>query len=103
GRNSSVDPRPSSYQLKIHVYPEVRDPRDPWAFKEEMLLEDAIMANVNRAKKKKKCWVVCRTHRIGSVHHPRSDGILVSVPTVAPWGLAYLLTDATTQTETTED
>ncbi|GJV51561.1 hypothetical protein Tco_1447302 [Tanacetum coccineum] len=55
--------RPSSSQLKILVYPEVRDPRDPWASKEEMLLEDAIMAN----------------------------------------GLAILLTDAPTRTETTED
>ncbi|GJW90797.1 hypothetical protein Tco_0168350 [Tanacetum coccineum] len=95
--------RPSSSQLKIPVYPEVRDPRDPWAFKEEMLLEDAIMANVSRAEKKKKCRVVCRTHGIGSAHHPRSDGIPVSVPTVAPQGLAILLTDAATQTETTED
>ncbi|GJT88469.1 hypothetical protein Tco_1070186 [Tanacetum coccineum] len=82
---------------------EVRDPRDPWAFKEEMLLEDAIMANVSRAEKKKKCRVVCRTHGIGSAHHPRSDGIPVSVPTVAPQGLAILLTDAATRTETTED
>ncbi|GJT18846.1 hypothetical protein Tco_0877552 [Tanacetum coccineum] len=37
--------RPSSSQLKIPVYPKVRDPRVPWAFKEEMLLEDANMAN----------------------------------------------------------
>ncbi|GKA43898.1 gypsy type transposase [Tanacetum coccineum] len=95
--------RPSSSQLKIPVYPEVRDPRDPWAFKEEMLLEDAIMANVSRAEKKKKCRVVRRTHGIGSAHHPRTDGIPVSVPTVAPQGLAILLTDAATQTETTED
>ncbi|GKC59142.1 hypothetical protein Tco_1086740 [Tanacetum coccineum] len=70
-----------------------------------MLLEDAIMANVSRAekKKKKKCRVVCRTHGIGSAHHPRSDGIPVSVPTVAPQGLAILLTDVATQTETTGD
>ncbi|GJY77625.1 hypothetical protein Tco_0483426 [Tanacetum coccineum] len=88
--------RPSSSQLKIPVYTEVCDPRDPWAFKEEMLLEDAIMANVSRAEKKKKCRVVCRTHGIGSAHHPRSDGIPVSVPTVAPQGLAILLTDAAT-------
>ncbi|GKB05540.1 hypothetical protein Tco_0833735 [Tanacetum coccineum] len=45
--------RPSSSQLKIPVYPKVRDPRVPWAFKEEMLLEDANMANVSRAEKKK--------------------------------------------------
>ncbi|GJW16683.1 gypsy type transposase [Tanacetum coccineum] len=61
--------RPSSSQLKIPVYPKVRDPRVPWAFKEEML----------------------------------SDGIPVLVPTVAPQGLAILLTDDATQTETTED
>ncbi|GJQ98339.1 gypsy type transposase [Tanacetum coccineum] len=95
--------RPSSSQLKIPVYPEVRDPRDPWAFKEEMLLEDAITTNVSRAEKKKKCRVVCRTHGIGSAHHPRSDGIPVSVPTVAPQGLTILLTDASTRTETTKD
>ncbi|GJR42171.1 hypothetical protein Tco_1310274 [Tanacetum coccineum] len=85
------------------MYPVVRDPRDPWASKEEMLLEDAIMENVCLAEKKKKCRVVCCTHRIGSTHHPRSDGILVSVPTVAPQGLVILLTDASTRTETTED
>ncbi|GJU16512.1 hypothetical protein Tco_1144478 [Tanacetum coccineum] len=67
--------RPSSSQLKIPVYPEVRDPRDPWAFKEKMLLEDAIMANVSRAEKKKKCRV----------------------------GLAILLTDVATRIEITED
>ncbi|GKC81643.1 hypothetical protein Tco_1137360 [Tanacetum coccineum] len=36
------DLRPSSSQLKIPVYPEVRNPKDPWAVKEEMMLEDAI-------------------------------------------------------------
>ncbi|GKB92911.1 hypothetical protein Tco_0965183, partial [Tanacetum coccineum] len=47
--------------------------------------------------------VVCRTHGVGSAHHARSDGIPVSVPTVAPQGLAILLTDAATQTEISED
>ncbi|GJT42376.1 hypothetical protein Tco_0951091 [Tanacetum coccineum] len=96
------DLRPSSSQLKIPVYPEVRDPKDPWAVKEEMLLEDAIAANISRAEKKKKCRVVCRTHRIGSAHHARSDDIPVSVPIVAPQGLAILLVDAATQTEVSE-
>ncbi|GJS62276.1 hypothetical protein Tco_0657060 [Tanacetum coccineum] len=54
--------------------------------------------NISRAEKKKKCRVVCRTHGIGSAHHARFDGILVSVPTVVPQGLAILLTDAGTQT-----
>ncbi|GJZ52898.1 hypothetical protein Tco_0607783 [Tanacetum coccineum] len=95
--------RPSSSHLKIPVYPKVRDPRDPWAFKEEMLLEDAIMETVSRAEKKKKLRVVCRTHEIEFAHHPRSDGIPVSVPTVVPQDLAILLTYVATQTETTKD
>ncbi|GJZ43919.1 hypothetical protein Tco_0591174 [Tanacetum coccineum] len=59
------DLRPSSSQLKIPVYPEVRNPKDPWAVKEEMMLEDAIAANISQAENKKKCRVVCRTYRIG--------------------------------------
>nr|GEU59131.1 hypothetical protein [Tanacetum cinerariifolium] len=93
------DLRPNSSQLTIPVYPEVRDPRDPWAFKEEMLLADAIAANISHAEKKKKCRIVCRTHGVGSAHHARSDGVPVSVPTAVPQGLALLLADAATQTE----
>ncbi|GKB06773.1 hypothetical protein Tco_0835006 [Tanacetum coccineum] len=96
------DLRPSSSQLKIPVYPEVRNPRNPWACKDEILLEDAIAANISRAEKKKKSRVVCRTHGVGSAHHARSDGIPVSVPTVAPQGLQILLADAATQTEDEE-
>nr|GEZ02231.1 hypothetical protein [Tanacetum cinerariifolium] len=92
----------SSSQLTILVYPEVRDPLNPWACKEEMLLADAIAANVSHAEKKKKYRVVCRTHGVGSAHHARSDGVPVSVPTVIPQGLAILLADAATQTESDE-
>ncbi|GKD64954.1 hypothetical protein Tco_1307062 [Tanacetum coccineum] len=88
--------RPSSSQLKIPVYPEVRYPKDPWSFKEEILLEDVIAANISRAEKKKKCRVVCHTHGVGFAHHARSDGVPVSVPTIAPQGLAILLADAAT-------
>nr|GEW61811.1 hypothetical protein [Tanacetum cinerariifolium] len=88
---------PSSSQLKIPVYPEVRDPTDHWACKEEILLADAIAANVSRAEKKKKCRVVCRTHGVSS------NGVSVSVPTVVPQGLAILLADVATQTKTSED
>ncbi|GJS00509.1 hypothetical protein Tco_0317017 [Tanacetum coccineum] len=90
---------PSSSQLTIPVYPEVRDPKDPWAYKEEILLGDAIAANISRAEKKKKCRVVYRTHRVGSAHHARSDDVPVSAPTVAPQVLAILLVDTATQTE----
>nr|GEU72165.1 ankyrin repeat-containing domain, PGG domain protein [Tanacetum cinerariifolium] len=67
------DLRPSTSQLKIHVYP------------------------------KEKFRVVCRTHEVGFAHHVRCDGIPVWVPAVAPQGLSILLTDAATQTETSED
>nr|GEW42016.1 hypothetical protein [Tanacetum cinerariifolium] len=93
------DLRPSSSQLTILVYPEERDPQNPWACKEEMVLADAIAVNISRAEKKKKCRIVCRTHGVGSAHHAQSDGVPVSVPTVVPQGLALLLADAATQTE----
>nr|GEV12017.1 hypothetical protein [Tanacetum cinerariifolium] len=94
--------RPSFSQLTIHVYPEVRGPMNPWACKEEMLLADAIAANFSHAEKKKKCRIVCRTHGVGSAHHGRSDGVPVSAPTIVPQGLAILLADAATQTESDE-
>ncbi|GKD59024.1 hypothetical protein Tco_1296533 [Tanacetum coccineum] len=98
------DLRPSSSQLKIPIYPEVRAPEDPWAIKEEVPLKDAIAENKSRAEKKKKCRVVCRTHGIGSAHHAGlSDGIPVSVPTIVPQGLAILLMDAGMQTQRSED
>ncbi|GKE04626.1 hypothetical protein Tco_1396644, partial [Tanacetum coccineum] len=90
------DLRPSSSKLKIPIYPEVCDPKDPWAVKEEISLEDAIATNISRTEKKKKCRVVCRTHGVGSAHHARSNGVVVSVPTAAPQGLAILLMDAAT-------
>nr|GEX65911.1 transposase (putative), gypsy type [Tanacetum cinerariifolium] len=95
--------RSSSSQLTIPVYPEAREPMDPWACQEEILLADAIAANVSRAEKNKKCRVVCCTHGVGSAHHVRSDGVLVSVPTISPQGLAILLADAATQIEISED
>ncbi|GJY27889.1 hypothetical protein Tco_0403656 [Tanacetum coccineum] len=48
------DLRPNSSQLQIHVHPKV--PRDPWAFKEDMLLEDVIAANISQAGKKRSAW-----------------------------------------------
>nr|GEW34017.1 hypothetical protein [Tanacetum cinerariifolium] len=89
--------------IDIPVYPEVRNPKDPWSFKDEILLEDVIAANVSRAEKKKKCRVVCHTHGVGSAHHARSDGVLISVLTISLQGLVILLADAITQTEIIED
>nr|GEX84763.1 transposase (putative), gypsy type [Tanacetum cinerariifolium] len=77
------DLRPSSSQLTIPVYPEVRDPRNAWACKEEIVLANAITANISRAEKKKKCRIVCRTHRVGSAHH--TSDILY-----APWESLFI-------------
>nr|GEW39008.1 hypothetical protein [Tanacetum cinerariifolium] len=93
------DLRPSSSQLTILVYPEVRYPRNPWACKEEIGLADAIAANISRAEQKKRSRIVCRTHGVGFAHHARSDRVPVSAPIVVPQGLALLLVDAATQTE----
>nr|GEU46391.1 hypothetical protein [Tanacetum cinerariifolium] len=93
----------SCSQLMIPVITKVRDPNDPWACKEEILLVDAIATNISHAEKKKKCRVVCRTHGVGSAHYARSDGVSVSVSTVGLKGLTILLTDAATQMEASED
>nr|GFC55655.1 hypothetical protein [Tanacetum cinerariifolium] len=69
------DLRPSSSQLAIPVYPEVRDPRNPWACTEEIKLADAVAANISRAEQKKRSRIVCRTHGVGSAHHARSDRV----------------------------
>nr|GEZ87987.1 hypothetical protein [Tanacetum cinerariifolium] len=47
------DLHPSSSQLTIPVYPEVRDPRNPWACKEEIALAAVIAVNISRAEEKK--------------------------------------------------
>ncbi|GJT40868.1 hypothetical protein Tco_0940733, partial [Tanacetum coccineum] len=91
-----VDQVESSSQLKIPIYPEVCNPKDPWAVKEELSLEDAIAANISQAEKKKICRVVCHTHSVGSAHHARSNGVAILVSTAAPQGLAFLVTDAAT-------
>nr|GEV48958.1 phosphoglycerate kinase [Tanacetum cinerariifolium] len=69
---------PSSSQLTIPVYLEARDPMDPWACKEKILLADAIAANVSRDEKKKNAvWYAVR--------------------------IAILLGDAAAQTKISED
>nr|GEU34612.1 hypothetical protein [Tanacetum cinerariifolium] len=89
-------------QLKIPVYPKVRDPRDPWAVKEKMLLEEAIAANVSRAEKKKRCRVVCGTH--GAIS-PIMPNLTASLYRCLPLLLKVLRSyaDAATQIETSED
>ena len=91
---------PNTSQLVVPVYPKVRDPKNLWVIEREMLLEDALAANISRAEKKKKSRTVCRTHGVGSAHHARSDGVPVSV-LVVPRGLQIIALDASTQTEDT--
>nr|GEZ63061.1 hypothetical protein [Tanacetum cinerariifolium] len=93
------DLRPSSFQLAIPIYPEVRDPRNPWGCTEETKLANAIAANISRAEQKKRSRIVYRTHGVGSAHHARSDRVPVSAPIVVPQVLALILVDAATQTD----
>nr|GEZ09090.1 hypothetical protein [Tanacetum cinerariifolium] len=74
--------RPNSSQLKIPVYPKVRNLKDPWSFKDEILLEDTIAANVSRAKKKKKCHVVYHTHGVDSAYHASNNQLSQQVSTL---------------------
>nr|GEW63022.1 hypothetical protein [Tanacetum cinerariifolium] len=67
-----------------------------------VLPNSRFLCTQSHAEKKKKCRVVCRIHGVGSTHHARSDGVSVSMPTVTPQGLAILLADAATQTETSD-
>nr|GFB46127.1 JmjC domain-containing protein [Tanacetum cinerariifolium] len=67
------------------------------------LTEDFRVLPQNHRAKEDKLEVVCRTHRVSSAHHARSDGVPKSVPTVAPQGLAILLADVATQTKIIED
>nr|GEY66178.1 transposase (putative), gypsy type [Tanacetum cinerariifolium] len=84
----------------LHLENDTGDDTPQWI---QMLLADAITANISRAEKKKKCRVVCRTHEVGSAHHAQFDGIPVSLPTVTHQGLAILLVDAATQTQTSDE
>nr|GFB36096.1 hypothetical protein [Tanacetum cinerariifolium] len=61
--------------------------------------EAKFAAALHRAEQKKTSRIVCRTHEVGSAHHARSDRVSVSSPIVVPQGLALLLVDAATQTE----
>nr|GEY17261.1 hypothetical protein [Tanacetum cinerariifolium] len=80
----------------LYLESDTREDSPQWI--QDMMLEDAIAANISWVEKKKKCRVVCRTQGIGSAHHTRSDGIPIFAPT-APQGLAILLADAATQTK----
>nr|GEV53575.1 hypothetical protein [Tanacetum cinerariifolium] len=84
-------------ELKCPLVDELEKLKD--APMEEMTLKKALMADIIRAEKKKKCRVVYRTHEVGSAHYAKSDGVPVSVPTIAPQGPAILLVDAATQTD----
>nr|GEU58201.1 AAA-ATPase At3g50940-like [Tanacetum cinerariifolium] len=78
----------------LHLESDTRDDAPQWIRE---------IPNVSHAEKKKKCRVVCRTHGVSSARHARSDGVPVSVPTVAPQGLAILLANVATQTKTSKD
>nr|GFC23080.1 hypothetical protein [Tanacetum cinerariifolium] len=64
----------------IPIYPEVCDLEDPWAFKEEVLLEDAIAANRSQVEKKKKCTT---TQNLDFVSSSKTESTTDSVSAAA--------------------
>ncbi|GJU71506.1 hypothetical protein Tco_1262911 [Tanacetum coccineum] len=86
----------------VEAYDLEADSKDPWAFKEEMLLEDAIAANIIRAEKEEEVQ--------DSLSHPwdwfRSSCQIRRYPCIRAYhrspGLAILLKDAAIQTEEDE-
>nr|GFA86087.1 transposase (putative), gypsy type [Tanacetum cinerariifolium] len=74
-------------------------PHNLYATSAPALLSSPSQYIQSRAEQKKRSRIVCRTYGVGSAHHARSDRIPVSTPIVVPQGLALLLVDAATQTE----
>ena len=73
-----------SSQLQVPIFVTPRDILDPFALEKEIPLQEALDAHVTRVEKKKgfkaKAILCC----IGAAHLSRSDGVPVSVATVAP-------------------
>nr|GEU90067.1 hypothetical protein [Tanacetum cinerariifolium] len=85
--------------VALHLESDTRDDAPQW-IRELHLSSSQLRIPVYPEKK---CRVVCRRNGVGSAHHAISDGVPVSMPTVAPQGLAILLADAATQMEISED
>nr|GEU89928.1 hypothetical protein [Tanacetum cinerariifolium] len=67
------DLRPSSSQLSIPIYPEVCDPQNPWACKEEIKLTDAIAANISCAEQKKRSRIGLALLLVDAAMQTKSD------------------------------
>nr|GEW51963.1 hypothetical protein [Tanacetum cinerariifolium] len=89
----------AKYIVALHALKNLKDDAPQWVH--ELCLGSSQLTIPVYLEKK--CRVVYRIHGVGSSHHARSDGVPVSKPTVAPQGLAILLADAATQTETSDE
>nr|GEV82893.1 hypothetical protein [Tanacetum cinerariifolium] len=79
---------PKADRKYILIYPEVCDPEDPWACKEDMMLEDAIAANKSRARKRRSAgWFVVPVGLVSLITPGPTAS--VSVATITPRGWRF--------------
>ena len=76
--------KPDESQLQIPVFPTPRDPLNPFLIEREVPLKEVLEAHATRAAKKKGIKGKAVLCGVGAAHQPRSDGVPVSIATVAP-------------------
>jgi hypothetical protein len=75
--------KPDESQLQVPIFARPRDMLNPFALEKEVSLRESLEAHAKRLARKngvKGKAILCG---VGAPHLPRSDGILVSVPTVS--------------------
>ena len=76
--------KPDVSQLQVPIFAEPKDILRPFALQEEIPLKKSLEKHEERALKKKGVKGKAILCGLGLAHIPRSDGVPVCVPTVAP-------------------
>ena len=76
--------KPDVSQLQVPIFARPRDILNPFALEKEIPLKASLEAHEMRLSKKKGVPGKSILCGLGAAHIPRSDGVPVSVPTVAP-------------------
>ena len=76
--------KPDESQLKVHIFARPHDVLEPFKLEKEISLQESLDAHVSRLTRKKGKKGKAIHYGLGVAHIPRSDGVPVSVATVAP-------------------
>ena len=76
--------KPDVSQLHVPIFARPRDILNPFALEKAIPLRESLEAHEMRLAKKKGQKGKAILCGLGAAHIPRSDGVPVSVPTVAP-------------------